>query len=107
MSDPLEMPRLLKAAIEEQLKGTGLELAPNGFAVTPTDEGANLELAIRITPEALQTAEDREQAKIDADFAAMMSGVPLRETDDEPEPIDEEEAKIDDLKDQLRDWDLD
>lgn len=107
MTDPLEQPRLLKAAIERELKGTGMELAPNGFAVVPTDEGAMLELAIKITPEALQTAEQREQAKIDADFEAMMSGVPLRESDDDPEPIDESEAQLDELKDSLKDWDLD
>lgn len=105
MSDPLELPRLLKARIEKELDGTGLELA--GFAVSPTDEGAALELAIKITPEALQTAEQREQGKIDAQFEAMMSGVPLRESDDEPEPEDPEEAKLAELKDQLKDWDLD
>ncbi len=101
MTDPLEMVKLLKARFEQELDGTGLEL--HGFAISPTEEGGVLEVAIRVTPAALQTAEAREQAKIDADFEALMSGVPLRETDDEEPEVPKAEAELDEL---MRDWEL-
>jgi len=86
--DPLGKVRLLMAATAKRAKANNLEL--KNFVIVPSADGNSdfVQIAMIITPEALETIEETQQRQTDDQFASLMSGVDLEGFDTElPEGV--------------------
>lgn len=75
MSQTLEELKLLREAVERTAKSLGLEVLTSFVVPEDTNLPAHMQVSFKVLPEAIMTDEQKEQAGIDDQFNALMSGI--------------------------------
>lgn len=90
--------RLLREAVEKLCKEQDLEPLTVAFMPGKNGERDQLYLKAKITAEAVKTADEKYQDKVDSEFDALMSGFDIEIS---PEEVEEDIAKN---VSKLKDW---
>ncbi len=100
--DPLSKVRLLMKAVKARAEENNLEL--KNFVLAPSEDGESdfVQLAMIITPEALETIEETQTRQTDDQFADMMSGVSLDGfAEESPGLPDEVQSRVDETAEEI------
>lgn len=106
MSETMDNLAKLRKVVEKAAEEMDLKMGP--FSVMPAVPGTpipdTLTVTFIVTPEAVETMDETEQRRIDAEFEAMINGGSLAK-DKNLNPLDDKtQGKVDGLNDDLRKW---
>lgn len=98
--DPLVKVRQLKKAVQRKAKE--LHLNVEQFVIQPGNPD-KIQVVFKISPEAVQTADEQIQSKFDDDFESLFKSE-LKDLSDPENPAEEPEEFDPDKKTKLEEW---